>query len=261
MCTDPGDEEGLAIAGARRKARRRLAISRLRVQPLQVLLAMMPLIVIPARMSSTRLPGQAAGRHRRRADDRPGLAPRDAKPGWGRSWSPRRGRRSPRRSRRRAGDAVLTDPALPSGSDRVKQALDIADPSGRHDVIVCFQGDLPTIDPAAVRAAVEALERTGSDIATLVAPVEREADRDDPSVVKAVVAWDRRTSGSAERSISRARPRPRARARCGTTSASTPIAARPGALRRPAAQPAGAARAAGAAARARGRHDASAWPR
>ena len=46
------------------------------------------------------------------------------------------------------GEAVLTDPDLPSGSDRIHRALEQADPDGHHDAVINLQGDLPTIDPA-----------------------------------------------------------------------------------------------------------------
>lgn len=89
------------------------------------------------------------------------------------------------------GEAVLTDPALPSGTDRVLAALKAADPDGRCDVVVNLQGDMPFIDPAAPRACVEVLARhPESDIATLVSPEESEADRTNPDVVKAILALD-----------------------------------------------------------------------
>lgn len=88
------------------------------------------------------------------------------------------------------GQAVLTDPDLPSGSDRIWQALGIADPGGTCDVVVNLQGDLPALDPAQVRAVVAALEKSGADIATLAAPIDNDADRANPAVVKAVVAWN-----------------------------------------------------------------------
>jgi 3-deoxy-manno-octulosonate cytidylyltransferase (CMP-KDO synthetase) len=88
------------------------------------------------------------------------------------------------------GQAVLTDPDLPSGSDRVWQALGIADPGGTCDVVVNLQGDLPALDPAQIRAVVAALEKSGADIATLAAPIDNDADRANPAVVKAVVAWN-----------------------------------------------------------------------
>ena len=84
------------------------------------------------------------------------------------------------------GTAILTDPALPSGSDRVYRALEAFDPDGRHDAVVNLQGDLPTIDPAAVRASLAPLADETVDIGTLVAEITRDEERDDPNVVKAI---------------------------------------------------------------------------
>jgi 3-deoxy-manno-octulosonate cytidylyltransferase (CMP-KDO synthetase) len=91
---------------------------------------------------------------------------------------------------RAGGRAVLTDPGLPSGSDRIHAALEILDPERRHDVVVNLQGDLPALDPGHIRAVAEALGDSGADIATLAAEITDPAERDNPSVVKAVVAWD-----------------------------------------------------------------------
>lgn len=85
----------------------------------------------------------------------------------------------------------LTDPALPSGSDRVHAALEAFDPAGRYDVVVNLQGDMPTMRAADVAKAVAAL-RDGADIATLVSPSSAPADRDNPNVVKAIRAADGR---------------------------------------------------------------------
>jgi 3-deoxy-manno-octulosonate cytidylyltransferase (CMP-KDO synthetase) len=87
------------------------------------------------------------------------------------------------------GKAVLTDPTLPSGSDRIHAALQLFDPAGRHDVVVNLQGDLPALDPGQIRAVVSALEDSGADIATLAAQITDPAERDNPHMVKAVVAW------------------------------------------------------------------------
>lgn len=84
------------------------------------------------------------------------------------------------------GRAVLTDPAHPSGSDRIFEALQLVDPDGRHDVIVNVQGDLPTIDAATVRAALAPLADPLVDISTLAAVIRRAEERDDPNVVKVV---------------------------------------------------------------------------
>jgi len=83
--------------------------------------------------------------------------------------------------------AVLTDPDLPSGSDRVHAAVESFDTEGRYDVVVNLQGDMPTMHPADVARAVAAL-RDGADIATLVSPSSDPADRDNPNVVKVVRA-------------------------------------------------------------------------
>ncbi len=84
------------------------------------------------------------------------------------------------------GTAVLTDPALPSGSDRVYRAIEAFDPGGMHDAVVNLQGDLPTIAPDAVRAALAPLADEAVDIGTLVAEISRAEERDNPNVVKAV---------------------------------------------------------------------------
>jgi 3-deoxy-manno-octulosonate cytidylyltransferase (CMP-KDO synthetase) len=89
------------------------------------------------------------------------------------------------------GQAVLTDPDLPSGSDRIHAALEKLDPARRHDVVINLQGDLPALDPAQICAVAAALEDSGADIATLAAEIVDPAECDNPSVVKAVVAWDR----------------------------------------------------------------------
>ncbi len=89
------------------------------------------------------------------------------------------------------GRAVLTDPALPSGSDRILAALQSLDPDARHDVVVNLQGDMPFFDPAALAACIALLAREpGCDIATLAAPESAPADRANPDVVKAILALD-----------------------------------------------------------------------
>jgi len=88
------------------------------------------------------------------------------------------------------GDAVLTDPDLPSGSDRIMQALRRADPTGVYDTVVNVQGDLPTLDPQTISATLKAL--ADASIATPVAEIVREDERTDPNVVKAVFGANRR---------------------------------------------------------------------
>src|SRR5436305_211913 len=142
--------------------------------------SMNPLVIIPARMASTRLPGKPladiAGeamivrvwRQAMAADVGPVIvaaAEREIADAIAQA----------------GGRAVLTDPDLPSGSDRVCAALQLIDPRGTHDVVVNLQGDLPALDPAYVRAVVDVLAPTGADIATLAAEIDSEADYNNPS--------------------------------------------------------------------------------
>lgn len=87
------------------------------------------------------------------------------------------------------GTAILTDPDLPSGSDRIWQALRTLDPTGVHDTVVNLQGDLPGIDPDCLRAVLRPLAESAVDIATLVAPVCDETEAKAASVVKVACAF------------------------------------------------------------------------
>ncbi len=86
------------------------------------------------------------------------------------------------------GKAILTDPAHISGSDRIYEALEHVDPDGQYDVVVNLQGDLPTIEPEALRHVTELLSRDAVDIGTLVTVITDAKERNDPNVVKAIVA-------------------------------------------------------------------------
>ena len=86
------------------------------------------------------------------------------------------------------GRAVLTRPDHPSGSDRIFEALQRFDADGHYDLVVNLQGDLPTLDPALVRAALVPLREPVVDIATLVAPIGSRSEADDPNVVKAALS-------------------------------------------------------------------------
>ncbi len=87
------------------------------------------------------------------------------------------------------GRAVLTDPTLPTGSDRVHAALAELDPAGRHDVVVNLQGDVPTVSHAQLHAAIRPLEDPAVDIGTVVTPVASEDEANTPSFVKAACAF------------------------------------------------------------------------
>jgi 3-deoxy-manno-octulosonate cytidylyltransferase (CMP-KDO synthetase) len=144
-----------------------------------------PVILIPARMASTRLPGKPLADiggepmivhvWRRAmetglgpvvvATDTPEIIAAIEKVG---------------------GIAVLTRADHPSGSDRIFEAVEAFDPEGRHDVVVNVQGDLPTIDPRAIAASVPPLSNPTVDIVTLAVEIHREEEKTDPNVVKAV---------------------------------------------------------------------------
>jgi len=92
------------------------------------------------------------------------------------------------------GKAVITDPSHPSGSDRIWEAvkgkLEIGDWKGGEggDVIINLQGDVPTLEPRLLHELLKPLENPAVDIATLVAPITRAAEHENPAVVKAVLA-------------------------------------------------------------------------
>lgn len=148
---------------------------------------MTPIILIPARMAATRLPGKPladiAGapmivRVLRQAEAAAAgpVAVAAGDPEIVRAVTAAGGR------------AVLTDPALPSGSDRILAALAQLDPDGRHDVVVNLQGDMPFVEPAILAACADLLaQEPACDIATVVAPESSPADRANPDVVKAVL--------------------------------------------------------------------------
>ncbi len=96
------------------------------------------------------------------------------------------------------GEAVMTDPDHPSGSDRIFEALQCVDPDGAFDVVINIQGDSPTLDAGLPRAAMAALDDPAVDIATIACRIADDAERGDPNVVKAVVsAEDGAVSGRA----------------------------------------------------------------
>jgi len=87
------------------------------------------------------------------------------------------------------GIAVMTDPNLPSGTDRVKAAVDVYDRSGEFDIIVNVQGDMPAIDPDIISKTVSVLQQhPKADIATAVVHTTSDREINDPNVVKAILA-------------------------------------------------------------------------
>lgn len=87
------------------------------------------------------------------------------------------------------GRAVLTDPDLPSGSDRIAAALREIDPDRRFTRVVNLQGDLPTLAPAAIRAVLRPIDELGAAIGTLASATEDPDERANPNVVKAVLSF------------------------------------------------------------------------
>jgi len=84
------------------------------------------------------------------------------------------------------GRAVMTSPDHSSGSDRVFEALGKIDPAREAAIAVNVQGDLPTLEPSAITAAVAVLADRAVDIATPAAEITRNEERDNPAVVKVV---------------------------------------------------------------------------
>ncbi len=148
---------------------------------------MKPIILIPARLRSTRLPAKVL------ADigGRPMIAhvlARALESGVGPVAVAAAEAEVAAIVEAHGGRAVLTDPDLPSGSDRVFAAMHRLDPAGDHDIIINLQGDLPAIDPACLQAVLAPLA-AGYDIGTLVAPITTEAEKEAPSVVKCACAF------------------------------------------------------------------------
>ncbi len=149
---------------------------------------MNPIVIIPARLAATRLPGKPLAdigglpmivRVMRCAQDA-GIGPVAVAAG------------DPEivaAVEAAGGRAVLTDPTLPSGSDRILAALAALDPEGRRDAIINLQGDMPFVGAEVLMACARLLaDEPDCDIATVVAPEDRPEDRANPDVVKAVLA-------------------------------------------------------------------------
>lgn len=84
--------------------------------------------------------------------------------------------------------AILTDPSLPSGTDRIAAALKQIDPDGsKYDIVVNFQGDGLNVDPKVNNELIEMIERTDCDIATCGMVFKTQADAENPTNVKIVM--------------------------------------------------------------------------
>ncbi|KQT53875.1 MULTISPECIES: 3-deoxy-manno-octulosonate cytidylyltransferase [unclassified Aureimonas] len=143
------------------------------------------LILIPARLASTRLPGKPL------ADigGRPMIvrvAERAAASGLGRVVVATDTPEIARIVEAHGFEGVMTKPTHESGSDRIHEALLAVDPEGHCRTIVNLQGDLPTIDPAMIGRVLAPLENPDCDIATLAFEITEAAERTNPNVVKLV---------------------------------------------------------------------------
>ena len=149
---------------------------------------MTPIIVIPARLAATRLPGKPlagiGGRpmvlHVLDRAQEAGIGPVAVAAG---------DAAIAEAVRAAGGTAVLVEEDVPSGTDRVHRALAALDPDGRHDVVVNLQGDFPTLDPAALRAVLRPLEDPAVDIGTLVCPMADAFELATDSFVKCACAF------------------------------------------------------------------------
>ncbi len=155
-----------------------------------------PIVMIPARLASTRLPGKPlADIHglplivhvwrRAVAADLGPVVVACAEPEIAEAVEAAGGR------------AMLTRPDHRSGSDRIFEALEALDPEGRYDAVINLQGELPTISPEVLRAVLAPLAEPAVDIATLVAEITDPAERSDPNVPKAALAFPQSESGPA----------------------------------------------------------------
>lgn len=149
---------------------------------------MNPIVLIPARMAATRLPGKPLAdiggvpmivRVLRQAEAA-GVGPVAVAAGEAEIVAA---------VEAAGGRAVLTDPDLPSGSDRILAALDRIDPGGAHDVVINLQGDIPFLAPQVVTAVVKLLaDRPACDISTVMVAEADAAERTNPDIPKVVAA-------------------------------------------------------------------------
>lgn len=149
---------------------------------------MKPIILIPARMAATRLPGKPLAdingipmivRVLRQAQAA-AIGPVAVAAG---------DMEIVEAVRAAGGLAVLTDPDLPSGSDRIVAALNEIDPAGDHDVVINLQGDIPFLAPSVVEATARLLaDQPSCDISTVMVAEADVAERANPDIPKVVAS-------------------------------------------------------------------------
>jgi len=146
-----------------------------------------PLIVIPARMASVRLPGKPLA-------DICG-APMIVQV-WRRACEANVGRVIVACSEQEVadvvqaagGEAIMTDPDHPSGTDRVHEVVEQVDPDGTIERIINVQGDLPALDPGLILQVNALLDNPAVDMSTLAAVITEDQEKTNPNVVKAIVS-------------------------------------------------------------------------
>ncbi|NGO52005.1 3-deoxy-manno-octulosonate cytidylyltransferase [Allomesorhizobium camelthorni] len=146
---------------------------------------MSTLILIPARLASTRLPGKPMAD----ISGRPMIvhvAERARESGLGRVVVATDTEAVRDAVQAHGFEAVMTRTDHESGSDRIFEALSALDPGGKVETVINVQGDLPTIDPETIRAALRPLEDRAVDIATLCVEIHRDEEKTNPNVVKVV---------------------------------------------------------------------------
>ena len=146
------------------------------------------ILMIPARMASTRLPGKPLA-------DIAGLpmivqvVRRAEESGLGRAVVATDSKEVADIVEKHGGEAVMTREDHESGSDRIWEALEKIDPRGNVETIVNVQGDLPTIDRESIRASVAPLTDAAVDFATLATEIVHDDERTNPNVVKLVATF------------------------------------------------------------------------
>ncbi len=95
------------------------------------------------------------------------------------------------------GKAVLTDPGLPSGSDRIWAALQDIDPHQEFDMIVNLQGDLPDIDAGTLRAILDMMQNQDADIGTAAVAIQDPSEAQKPNIVKIAMSFYAATQAQA----------------------------------------------------------------
>ena len=148
------------------------------------------IIIIPARLASTRLPNKPLANILGKTMIRR-VYEQALKAGIGEVYVACDGKEIAAEIESFGGKAIITNPDLHSGTDRVFAALKDIDKLNEFEVIINLQGDLPAVDPEVIRSAASALIESNADIATVASIIKEKNEILDPNVVKAVISFDR----------------------------------------------------------------------